>query len=269
MRLMREIRCFPQSAAGSAPPIDTWNGGPTADEFGPFWVVRAVVEGFVDPLTGYLCDIRALDGILRTVVVNSLVGVGKTDAWTVSRVSTAMGDAFRRAAVACPTTVALRRIIWAPSPFLQLSVDGSANNMVSLTQSYEFSASHRLYNPDFTDEENARVFGKCANPNGHGHNYVIEVTVRGPVNPELGTVVDLAEMSRAIREQVLNRFDHKYLNTDCIEFRSLNPTVENIATVIWQLLVGEFGHAELSVVRVWETPKTFAEYSGVGVGSAP
>ena len=137
--------------------------------------------------------------------------------------------------------------------------------MVTITQSFEFAAAHRLYVPDLSEEENRRVFGKCTNPNGHGHNYVLEVTLAGEPDPGSGTLVDLPVFEAAVKERVIDRFDHKHLNLDCPEFARLNPTVENITRVIWDLLEDAFGPStagRLRTVRVWETPKTFAEYRG-------
>ena len=134
--------------------------------------------------------------------------------------------------------------------------------MVHLTQSFEFSASHRLYCADFTDEENRRVFGKCSNPNGHGHNYVVEVTVAGTPDAATGTIIDEPHFERTVKDLVIDRLDHQHLNLDCDEFKSLNPSVENIARVIWNRLDGAFQRGQLAAVRVWETPKTYAECTG-------
>ena len=134
--------------------------------------------------------------------------------------------------------------------------------MVRLTQSFEFSASHRLFRPDFTDQQNLQVFGKCSNPAGHGHNYVLEVTVRGKPEGQAGTVLDVGSLDKLVKSHVIDDFDHKNLNLECPEFASMNPTVENIALVIWNRLHLRFDRCKLHSVRVWETPKTCAEYRG-------
>ena len=161
--------------------------------------------------------------------------------------------------------------------------------MVTITRSFEFAAAHRLHVPELSEEENRRIFGKCGNPSGHGHNYVLEVTVSGEPDSASGTIVDLPTFEATVQERVIDRFDHKHLNVDCAEFATLNPTVENIARVIWDLLADVLGrcavpHPEagcarqrdgapsptewgtqrcrLYAVRVWETPRTFAEYRG-------
>ena len=131
--------------------------------------------------------------------------------------------------------------------------------MVSVTQAFEFSAAHRLYCRELSDDENREIFGKCANPNGHGHNYILEVTVAGVPDSTTGTVIRVHEFDALVKEIVIDRFDHKHLNLDCPEFAKLNPSVENITTVIWKLLDRRFKSARLAKVRVWETPKTYAE----------
>jgi len=134
--------------------------------------------------------------------------------------------------------------------------------MVRVTQSFEFAASHRLYCEGLSDDENRRIFGPCSNPHGHGHNYVLEVTVVGPPGGPEGSVLDLGNVDHVVHQRVIQSFDHRNLNVECPEFASLNPSVENIAQVIWQRLNGAFERCRLAGVRVWETSRTYAEYTG-------
>ena len=134
--------------------------------------------------------------------------------------------------------------------------------MVLLTQQFEFSAAHRLHCPQLSAEENRRTFGKCNNPGGHGHNYLLEVTVIGTPDPKTGAVLSLPQFEQTVQERVIDRLDHKHLNADTPEFRDVNPSVENIARVIWGMLERHVGPATLHRVRVWETAKTCAEYAG-------
>ena len=133
--------------------------------------------------------------------------------------------------------------------------------MVRVTEQFEFSASHRLHCAELSDEENRKLFGKCNNPRGHGHNYVIEVTVEGQ-GDETGRLTSLTELEEVVNKRLIDRFDHKHLNEDTEEFRSLNPTVENIAQVAWNLLVDGLSSVRLANVRVYVTPKTWADYAG-------
>jgi len=136
--------------------------------------------------------------------------------------------------------------------------------MVSLTKRYRFSASHRLHNDALSAEENARVFGKCNSPYGHGHNYMVEVTVRGPVDPATGMVMDLGLLDQAVEQEILDRFDHTYLNLDVPNFQGKVPTTENLCGEIYHLLrarldAGE-GSAQLEKIRLEETSSNFFEY---------
>ena len=108
--------------------------------------------------------------------------------------------------------------------------------MVYLTRKAEFSASHYYHNPAFSPEENRRIFGKCNNPNGHGHNYTLEVTVKGEVDPRSGFVVDLKQLKEVMHREVLDAMDHRFLNKEVPEFAHQIPTTENIAIAIWQRL---------------------------------
>lgn len=138
--------------------------------------------------------------------------------------------------------------------------------MVYLTRKAEFSASHYYHNPEFTPEENQRVFGKCNNPNGHGHNYTLEVTVKGAVDPKSGFVVDLKQLKDIMSREVLDAFDHRFLNKEVPEFltavRTMIPTTENLAIVIWQRLAPKLKAAQLHRVRVYETPDLFVDFYG-------
>jgi 6-pyruvoyltetrahydropterin/6-carboxytetrahydropterin synthase len=138
--------------------------------------------------------------------------------------------------------------------------------MVSLTKRYRFSASHRLHNERLGAEENSRVFGKCNSPYGHGHNYIVEVTVCGPVDPATGMVMDLGLLDQAVEQEVLDRFDHTYLNLDVANFEGKVPTTENLCVEIYNLLrpklSGGQGSAELEKVRLEETSSNSFEYSG-------
>src|SRR5690606_2281167 len=124
-----------------------------------------------------------------------------------------------------------------------------------------FNAAHRLYRKDWDDEKNFEVFGKCSNPNFHGHNYELEVGVSGPVDPETGFVMNLKELARILKEEVENPFDHKNLNIEVPEFKDLNPTVENIAVVIWKKLRKRIDSKYRITVKLYETPRNFAVYS--------
>ncbi len=134
--------------------------------------------------------------------------------------------------------------------------------MIFLTRKAEFSAAHFYWIDSWSQEENERVFGKCANRNGHGHNYTVEVTVGGEVDPVNGFVVDLKELKDILDREVVSVYDHRHLNYEVPEFRTAIPTTENIAIAIWNRLEGKIPKAHLHRVRLYETHDLFADYYG-------
>jgi 6-pyruvoyltetrahydropterin/6-carboxytetrahydropterin synthase len=134
--------------------------------------------------------------------------------------------------------------------------------MILLTRKAEFSASHYYWNEAWSEEENIRKFGKCANRNGHGHNYTLEVTVAGEIDVTTGFVVDLKHLKDVMEREVVGVYDHRHLNLEVPEFKSAIPTTENIAIAIWNRLDGRIPGANLHRVRVYEMPDLFADYYG-------
>jgi 6-pyruvoyltetrahydropterin/6-carboxytetrahydropterin synthase len=134
--------------------------------------------------------------------------------------------------------------------------------MILLTRKAEFAASHYYWNDAWSKEENERVFGKCANRNGHGHNYTLEVTVAGEINPKTGFVVDLKELKDVMEREVVSVYDHRHLNLEVPEFKNAMPTTENLAIAVWRRLDGKVAGAKLHRVRVYEMADLFADYYG-------
>ena len=137
--------------------------------------------------------------------------------------------------------------------------------MIELTRRATFSASHFYWNDGWSEEKNQQVFGRCANRNGHGHNYTLEVTVAGEPDAVTGFVVDLKWLKDVIERKVLAAYDHRHLNLEVPEFADENPTTENIAVAAWKRLepaVARAGGARLTRVRIYETPEIFAEFRG-------
>ena len=131
---------------------------------------------------------------------------------------------------------------------------------VAVYRKEHFNAAHRLYNPEWDMATNDRVFGKCNNPNFHGHNYELVVKVTGEVNKKTGYVMDLKDLSDLIKSEVLDRFDHKNLNLDVTEFANLNPTAENICIVIYELLRAKIDKEYDLKIRLYETDRNIVEY---------
>jgi len=165
-----------------------------------------------------------------------------------------------------PDHCQLQQLQLGASPTLVFSLQPDKLPMIQLTQEFEFSASHRLHNPDLSDEENRQLFGKCNNPHGHGHNYVVRVTVEGAPGDD-GVVIGLPQLEATVKQHVINPMDHRNLNVELNQFRQTNPTVENIACAIWDMLQPAIQaipqrDIRLHQVRVYETPKTWADCQG-------
>ena len=134
--------------------------------------------------------------------------------------------------------------------------------MIYVTRKADFSAAHRLYNSSWSDKQNDEVFGKCNNPNGHGHNYILEVTVRGDVDDSTGYLVDLKKLKEVIRVRVIDKVDHKNLNTDVEFLHGIIPTAENIAIAIWRELKDAIPSGILHEIRLQETERNIVTYRG-------
>ena len=132
---------------------------------------------------------------------------------------------------------------------------------ISLTRRYRFAASHRLHLSALSETENERIYGKCNSPYGHGHNYVVEVTISGPVDPDTGMIANLSDLDPFVQREVIEVFDYKYLNEDVAEFETIVPTTENVCRDIYRRLA-KFPAAQLERVRIEETSKNSFEYSG-------
>jgi len=133
---------------------------------------------------------------------------------------------------------------------------------VTVSRKAHFNAAHRLYNADWSDARNATVFGKCANPNYHGHNYELIVSVKGEIHPETGFVMDMKILKDLISKEIEEKFDHKNLNEEVEVFKTLNPTAENIVVVIWNQLRAKIDESLELSVTLYETPRNFVSYSG-------
>ncbi len=255
LELCRTVRFAVDQAGATGPRSNSFSAYPPVEGLARFYQLHVRCAGEPDPATGYFMNITEIDAAVRSSVQ----------------------PLFLRAAGVGPLLREAIRLLQAPlrgsvvsvtldlSPFLNACVRSNAMSSVTLRQQYEFAAAHRLHAPQLSDEENRRVFGKCNNPAGHGHNYRLEVALRAPID-ELGTSVTVAALDAWTERHVVSRLDHKHLNHDVPEFASLNPSVENIAKVIHGYLapfVNELHPlAALEEISVWETSKTVCTYRG-------
>jgi 6-pyruvoyltetrahydropterin/6-carboxytetrahydropterin synthase len=259
-RLTREVRFAvnPHSEQRQDRPSNSYAGYPTMTGLGSHFALQVTVHGEVDTNSQYLINIKAIDEAVRLKVVGFI-----SDCVRMRRQNTAalVGSLFELLLPGWsgPELESVRLML---SPFLSVSAHAGELPMTRLSQKFEFSASHRLHNPALSEERNREIFGKCNNPHGHGHNYEVQVTLRGEPD-ENGVLADVPEFERIVAETVIQRFDHKHLNTELPEFRQTIPSVENIARVIYGLLRPKFDGArgKLASVTVWETPKTWCEYA--------
>ena len=246
------------------PPSNSYGGYPSLVGYGRYYTLAVTLAGELDPATGYLRNIKDIDDAVRRRVIPAI----RDDVLGRSQSPRAMTP-FEQPIVALvllqtalPSHAQVERVRLSLSPFLSVECHAPEHPMVRLSQKFEFSASHRLHSDAMSDEENRKCFGKCNNPNGHGHNYEVQVTLTGQPDND-GMLVDVPSFERVVASTVIERFDHKNLNVEVDEFAQLMPSVENIAMVIYRLLKPKFAdeRARLASVTVWETPKTWCEYA--------
>lgn len=266
IRLTREVRfSVDRDWAGRVDPArpltNSWGGWPSAVGLVPYLRTRVTIAGEPDPVTGYLSNIKTLDALVRKRVIPFVADELHEHGWRAApeRLVRRIWDEL---AADAPAGATLERLELLATATLRYAVAKERPDMIELTQQFEFSAAHRLHCDAMTAAENRDYFGKCNNPSGHGHNYLIEVTVRGAPDQRVGAVLPLPRFEQIVGERVIDRLDHKHLNVDTAEFAEINPTVENIAQVVWRMLADHVAPATLANVRVYETPKTWADYQG-------
>lgn len=257
MQLSREIR-FALVEDYDNKITNSWSAWPATNLVAPQLRLQCEIEGSVDKNTGYICNIKEIDDLLRSAVTKKIIPEFEPKTSAESLIQ----KIFDYCQNNWKSEIRIVRQTLFLSPCLSYSIESSENQMIELTQQFEFSASHRLHCDDLSDEENREIFGKCNNPNGHGHNYVFEVTIRGSAEVPNGQLINLHRFESIVKENVVDVLDHKHLNEDVELFKTTNPSVENITKAIWEWLEGKFDRAKLSQIKVYETPKTWAKYTG-------
>lgn len=232
---------------------------PSMSSLGAYYELHVTCHGAPDPVTGYLLNIQQIDRIARTSIIPWLTSIIASP--QVDDPQSILPQMVRRLSDALPSLYALS---WQLTPYYALSMNRSDLSSVILSQQFEFSASHILNVSSLSPEKNAEIFGKCNNPLSHGHNYRLSVSVAVPTveTPPALPLFSLHTLEGIVLSTIINRFDHKHLNLESAEFRDLNPTVENITRVCFDLLatpIADSG-ATLHHVTVWETEKTSCTY---------
>ena len=218
-------------------------------------------RGEADTQTGYFINIKTIDEVVRARALPVLMdGIVDEAAARVTPMGTLMRTLLR--VIDPPLDGTVVRVELVLTPTLRLGIERNDMDHVVMRQQYEFSAAHRLHVPELSEQENRATFGKCNNPAGHGHNYRVEVAVRCKIDG-MGQTLEPAELDAVVDREVIEALDHKHLNHDVPAFAALNPSVENIVKVIWQMLDGKLpAGVTLDEVKVWETGKTVCAYRG-------
>jgi 6-pyruvoyltetrahydropterin/6-carboxytetrahydropterin synthase len=281
VELARRVRFAVSAASSLSAPGNGYAGVPGLVGLGAFYELEITCTGEPDPATGYFLDIKVIDRAARRTLVPSLSAAVR-ERPTASPAEVLCEAAGELAGVLAPDLAPRRgRVLsvrWLLSPFVSVEVamksTGERSTTAILRQRFEIAAAHRLHVPSLSDEANRAAFGKCNNPRGHGHNYIIEPAVEvridagGVGTEQAAPAFTLASLEHIVDAHILQPYDHTHLNEDTRAFNialgGVNPSVENIAKVFYEAIapaVADAG-ARLRSLRVWETEKTSAEYAG-------
>jgi 6-pyruvoyltetrahydropterin/6-carboxytetrahydropterin synthase len=236
---------------------------PAGEGLSMFLELSVEVVGNVEPNTGFVVNVIDIDRNVREFVVPIFADRITQDFHQAKHIgfftiAELLGSAWSQLADKFGTA-RLGKLSLKLNPFSKVAVDSRDLDMVYFCEKFEFAATHTLWKDDFSEEQNFEVFGKCANPTGHGHNYVVEVAVKMPAT---GNGFRIGDFERIVDDELMKLVDHRNLNADVDHFGKTNPSVENIAAFAWNKLVGKFGEAILHRVTVWETDKTYCSYYG-------
>lgn len=254
---------------------NAWCGWNTTLDLAPQLRLRWCLTGPVSHPSGYICNIREMDEAMRRAL-NRACEAANPGLESAPELLTAIANSLEGS---LPSQLSGLELTLQLTPQLSLRQCRKEPNVIFLTHQFEFSAAHRLDCPEWSPQQNLAVFGKCNNPSGHGHNYLLDICVAIEPSPT-GLLVSPAvppsaapqkatrtaadglsfeQFQMTVKREIIQRYDHKHLNLDVDEFRTLNPTVENIARVIFERLEGVLAPLRLEKVRVYETPKTWAD----------
>ena len=244
------------------PGYNSFASKPAGDGLSVFLEMGVELAAAPDPATGLIVNVSDIDKILRDYAVpvfaekirasfGNAHHIGYDDLAKLLKAGWGkLADRFDPAK--------LSRLSLKLDPFRTMALNEADDAMVYYSEKFEFAAAHKLWNERFSEKHNIEVFGRCANPAGHGHNYIVEVTVKWPQSKGPAT----RDFEKVVYEKLIKVVDHKNLNEDVTEFRQANPTVENIAVFAWKKLFDKFAGATLHCVTVWESEKTYCSYYG-------
>jgi 6-pyruvoyltetrahydropterin/6-carboxytetrahydropterin synthase len=250
---------LPEDSSG----FNSFASKPAGEGLAIFFELCVKLVGEVEPATGFVINVNDVDKKVQKYVVPIFAQQIRKDFQQGKHIGffeiTKLLKSAREQLADKFGTARLRELSLALNPFRKVAIDCEDCKMSYFSEKFEFAATHKLWNDDFSDERNRKVFGKCANPAGHGHNYVVEVTIKRPAGENN---LCISDFERVVNDELIKPVDHKNLNVDVPYFAKAIPTVENIAAFAWEKLVGKFGEAVLHCVTIWETDKTYCSYYG-------
>jgi len=248
---------------GDSDGYNSFASRPSGEGLSIFFELLAEVAGEVEPTTGFVVNVIDIDRSVREFVVPIFARRIREDFRQRRHIDFFEIAELLRAAWGQLTdkfgSAKLSKLSINLNPFRKVEIDSEDSKMIYFSEKFEFAATHKLWNERFSDERNFEVFGNCANPTGHGHNYIVEVTIKKPAG---GNSFCIADFEKIVYNELVKLVDHKNLNIDVAEFREVNPTVENIAVFAWDKLAGKFSETKLHCVTIWETDKTYCSYYG-------
>jgi len=263
-KLLRQVRFsinpfLPEKNEG----FNSYVSRPAGEGLSIFLELSVEVTGEIEPATGFVVNVTDIDKNVREFAVPVFAEQIRQDFRRAqhigfSEVAELLKSAWNGLADKFGTA-RLSNLSLKLNPFRKIAIDLKDLEMVYFSEKFEFAAMHKLWNDDFSEKQNFEVFGKCANPTGHGHNYIVEVTVKTPANK---SGFHISDFEKIVDDELIKLVDHKNLNADVSQFSTTNPTVENITVFAWNKLAGKFGQAALHCVTVWETDKTYCSYYG-------
>ncbi len=243
--------------------FNSYASRPCGEGFGLYFGLWVELEGPVDADTGFVVNVVEIDRQVRSMVVpifaeriGGAFRAGKHV--SLSDVVAILQETFTQLEGRFGS-LPVSRLSLDLSPLRSLAFDPEDRTVFYFSEKFEFAATHTLWNDKYSEKKNLEVFGKCANPAGHGHNYVVQVTVKRPMSRE---ELDIGGFEKTVSEEFISCVDHKNLNLQVPEFGRINPTVENIARFAWEKLEGKFTYSTLSSITVWENDRTLCTYCG-------
>ena len=265
-RLCRQIRfCvnpFSAETVDRQGGYNSYSGRPGGDGLAIYFGLWVELAGQLDARTGFVINVTEIDKVVRDSVVPIFDRTikekfGREEHISFESISGMIREGWGRL-IGKFAPAEVSRLCLELSPFKKITIKGEDRQMYYFSEKFEFAATHTLWNAQLSDEENFNAFGKCANPAGHGHNYIVEVTAAN----EDGKPFSGGKFEDIVKRDFIDLVDHKNLNVDVDKFKACNPTVENIAVYAWQQLNGKIIGAKLDCITVWENDRTYCSYRG-------